>query len=114
LHIHFTQTESFAILSGQVGTTSSPTSGAIGAVKDQVHDRESTLRHPHDIEPWTPHTFWPVPDATEDSVLLLWATPEGPFPPMMDNAFFMTILRYFSDIAEKKATMDIPQIMINQ
>ncbi|KAM0814230.1 putative Cupin type-1 domain-containing protein [Seiridium cardinale] len=114
LHIHFTQTESFTVLSGCVGTTATPGNGAIGPAKDQLHIRETTARQPHDIEPWTPHTFWPVSDTDEDTVLLLWATPEGPFPPMMDRAFFATLLRYLSDVSDNKVAMDIPQVMLNQ
>jgi hypothetical protein len=102
------------VLAGSVGTTVALKNGQIGAVQDQIHTRETTAHGAHEIGPWTPHTFWPVAGSEEDAVFLLWASPEGPFPPMMDNAFFMTLLRHMSDVSEKKTSMDVLQVMLNQ
>ncbi|KAH8600766.1 hypothetical protein B0O99DRAFT_589656 [Bisporella sp. PMI_857] len=111
LHIHFTQSETFVVLSGKIGTTSSPTPGQISKVRDQIH---VPGEKPHEMVPWTPHTFWPVADAEEDSTMIMWATPDGKYPPMMDAAFFTTILLYLSDVNDKKVPMDIGQVLLTQ
>lgn len=68
---------------------------------------------PYTIETWVPHSFWPVPDSTEDSVTLIWAHPTD-CPQPMDWLFFANLLCYVSDVAEKKAGMDLLQIMLTQ
>lgn len=60
------------------------------------------------------YRFWPVPDAgEEDSVLYVWAHPSGTKEPM-DRLFFENLLRYMSDVTEKKASMSLLQICIMQ
>jgi hypothetical protein len=68
---------------------------------------------PHENPPWQPHSFWPVPDSTEDAVLLVWAHPSNP-PEAMDRVFFTNILRYVSDVHEKKVGLDVLQVMLMQ
>lgn len=104
------QAESFAVLSGSVGTTS--TYQAI----DTIHTPEDTNEaHPHEIEPWVPHRFWPDPNAKEDTTILLWAHPDpDDFDERMDRLFFQNILIYISDVAEKKESLSVLQIMAMQ
>ncbi|OCK73577.1 hypothetical protein K432DRAFT_438272 [Lepidopterella palustris CBS 459.81] len=104
LHLHFDQSESFQVLSGKVGTTS--TYDAV----DQIWTAEDP---PHQITPWTPHNFWPCPESTEDTTILVWAHPEN-VPDPMDWLFFQNLLMLISDISEKKANMDPFQIMLLQ
>jgi hypothetical protein len=114
LHLHFMQVETFTVLSGRIGTSSTPEGGTVGALKDEIHTPESTSATPHSLAPWTPHTFWPVADVGEDSTMIMWATPDGRFPPMMDAPFFMMLLRYLSDVSENKAKLDIVQLLLTQ
>ncbi|KAH8645504.1 hypothetical protein BX600DRAFT_534511 [Xylariales sp. PMI_506] len=115
LHLHFNQAESFAVLSGRFGTTANHREGGgLGAVVDEIHDKASTISSPHTFEPWTPHKFWPIPDVDEDTSMLLWATPEGKFPPMMDDAFFVTLLSLLSDVSAGKVPLDLGLILLNQ
>lgn len=60
-----------------------------------------------------PHTFWPVPDSTEDMVLLVWAHPDN-VNEAMDRVFFTNLLAYVSDVYEKKVAMNPFQIMLTQ
>ncbi|KAF1851690.1 uncharacterized protein K460DRAFT_39443 [Cucurbitaria berberidis CBS 394.84] len=104
LHLHFDQFESFYVGAGKVGTTDG------WAAEDRVWTREDA---PLDIKPWEPHRFWPCPDAEEDSVLYLWAHPTGT-PEPMDRMFFDNLLRYLSDVTEKKASLSLLQVMVMQ
>ena len=67
----------------------------------------------HEIVPWVPHRFWPHPEAEEDTVLYLWAHPDG-VPEPMDQLFFENLLRYLSDVTEKKASFSLIQVMLMQ
>ncbi|KIM96174.1 hypothetical protein OIDMADRAFT_33556 [Oidiodendron maius Zn] len=68
---------------------------------------------PHEIPPWLPHTFWPAPSSTEDTVFLLWAHPDNVHQ-AMDRIFFTNLLLYFSDIHEKRVSLNPFQIMLMQ
>lgn len=110
-HLHFSQSETFTILQGQMGTT-------LGyEYEDKIWTPENT-KTPHEIKPYTPHRFWPIPDATEDATMLVWAHPkmneEGDFPPALDQWFFLTLFKYMNDVHEGKASLDIGQIMLMQ
>jgi hypothetical protein len=59
------------------------------------------------------HTFYPCPDATEDSTMYMWAHPEA-VPDPMDRLFFQCLLGYLSDVYEKKQSMSVLQVMVNQ
>jgi hypothetical protein len=98
------QSETSQILAGRVGTTNGY------SLTDTIW---TPADPPHEIPPWQPHTFWPVPDSTEDAVLLVWAHPSNP-PEAMDRVFFTNILRYVSDVHEKKAELDVLQVMLMQ
>lgn len=110
LHIHFRQYESFSVLSGSVGTTSTYTT------IDTVHTPSTTGEaSPHTMPPWTPHTFWPDPDAREDTTILLWAHPNpDDMEDKMDRLFFQNLLMYVSDVAEGKERLSILQVMLVQ
>jgi hypothetical protein len=62
------------------------------------------------IASWTPHTLWPVPDANEDTVLLLWAHPKKGDDDM-DHLFFETLFRY-TDEAHNGAWLDPLQMFL--
>ena len=104
MHLHFDQAETFQVLSGKIGTT----------MGYDIVDALWTSSDPaYKIEPWVPHTFWPVADAGEDTTVLVWAHPqdvEGP----MDWLFFQNLLMFTSDVYEKKASLDPFQIMLTQ
>jgi len=68
---------------------------------------------PHEITPWVPHRFWPVPDAKEDSTLIVWAHPDDA-DDKMDDVFFKNLLMYTSDVHEGKAKLSLSQIMLTQ
>ncbi|KAF2810503.1 uncharacterized protein BDZ99DRAFT_463077 [Mytilinidion resinicola] len=104
LHLHFDQSESFRVLSGAVGTTS--TWGAV----DRVWTAEDGEQ---EVKPWVPHTFWPAPTASEDTVILVWAHPTN-VPEPMDWLFFQNLLMLVSDIAEKKIAMNPLPVMLIQ
>jgi hypothetical protein len=57
--------------------------------------------------------FWPDPEAKEDSVVYLWAHPDGVQDPM-DTLFFATLLGYLSDVAEGKVRLNLLQVMLMQ
>lgn len=98
------QSETSQILAGRVGTT-------LGySLTDTIW---TPADPPHEIPPWQPHSFWPVPDSTEDAVLLVWAHPSDP-PEAMDRVFFTNLLRYVSDVHEKKVGLDVLQVMLMQ
>lgn len=104
LHLHFDQSETFQIISGQVGTTTGW----------QIEDRIWTASDgAQEIKPWVPHRFWPVPECDQDTVLLLWAHPSAVAEPM-DRLFFENLLRYTSDVYEGKVSMDPLQLMLLQ
>ena len=94
LHLHFKQFESFRVLSGAIGTTEGY------SLEDRINTPETT-KIAHQIPPNIPHTFWPVAGLTEDTVILLWAHPDGGDADM-DKVFFGNILRYLSDVHEKR------------
>lgn len=110
LHLHFQQSESFAVLSGQIGTVSSY------SATDTIHTPVTTgVSHPYEIRPWVPHTFFPSPDATEDTVILAWAHPgDNGRDDQMDRLFFQSLLMYVSDVAEGKEKLSLLQIMLIQ
>jgi len=67
----------------------------------------------HEIKPWVPHTFHPFAENTEDAILLMWAHPDN-MDEVMDRVFFTNLLRYISDVHEKKASLNPFQIMLTQ
>ncbi|KAE8548872.1 hypothetical protein EYB25_009255 [Talaromyces marneffei] len=68
----------------------------------------------HEIKRWVPHSFQPVPDSPEDTIILVWAHP-GDVDEMMDRVFFKNLLlMYVSDVHEKKVTLNPFQIMLLQ
>lgn len=68
---------------------------------------------PQEIKPYLPHTFYPVADSTEDSVILIWAHPDN-VDEVMDRVFFSNLLMYVSDVHEKKVSLSPFQIMLTQ
>ena len=123
-HLHFSQTESFIILSGRIGTTSTY------ACVDEVHTPTTTIKadKAHIIPPYVPHKFWPVPPnnneakeyAGEDAVMLVWAHPthepisSSPASATasarsidMDAIFFRMLLMLVDDLTSKKRSMDL-------
>jgi hypothetical protein len=104
LHLHMAQSETSQVLAGRVGTTNGY------SLTDTIW---TPADPPHEIPPWEPHSFWPVPDSTEDAVLLVWAHPSNP-PEAMDRVFFTNILCYVSDVHEKKVGLDVLQVMLMQ
>jgi hypothetical protein len=104
LHLHFNQSESFYVKSGTVGTTDG------WDAKDSTWTGESDV---HLIEPWIPHRFWPHPDSKEDAAMYLWAHPDGVEDPM-DRLFFENLLRYLSDVSEKKVALSLIQVLVMQ
>ncbi|KAL2834768.1 hypothetical protein BJY01DRAFT_238989 [Aspergillus pseudoustus] len=84
LHIHFSQSESFLVEAGAVGTTTTydaiDTVHTTGASYHQVVPRQGLSppvpsRDEHvavAIPPWTPHKFWPVAPTHP-----FWSTPDG-------------------------------------
>lgn len=116
LHLHFDQTESFAVLQGWVGTTTGY------EMVDKIWDRENT-RTPRSIEPWTPHTFWPAPvegnAEVKDAIILVWAHPitsseSFMYPTDMDHWFFVGLLGHLSDVHEGKEKLDILWLLLTQ
>lgn len=67
--------------------------------------------------PWRPHTFWSTAvkgeGTDEETVLLVWAHPDGA-QDEMDSAFFRNLVLYGSDIHEGKASMDMLQLLLLQ
>ncbi|KIW22989.1 uncharacterized protein PV07_11225 [Cladophialophora immunda] len=110
LHLHFQQSESFAVLAGEVGTTTTY------AQIDTIHTAQNTPpMKPHHIAPYMPHRFWPSPGAQEDSVILLWAHPNPKdMDDKMDRLFFQSLLIYVSDISEGKEPLSLLQVMLIQ
>ncbi|KIW65281.1 hypothetical protein, variant [Phialophora macrospora] len=110
LHLHFQQAETFVVLSGQVGTTTT------FSTIDAIYTPETTpASNPCHIVPWVPHRFWPSPAATEDTTILLWAHPNPEhMDDKMDRLFFQTLLLYLSDVSEGKERLDLLQVMIIQ
>lgn len=104
LHLHFNQSETFQVLQGQIATVEG------FSVTNRVHTREDG---PREIKPWVPHSFNPVPESPEDTIVLVWAHPED-VDEMMDRVFFTNLLRYVSDVHEKKTSMNLFQIMLLQ
>jgi hypothetical protein len=102
--LHFDQSESFRVLTGAVGTTST------WDVVDRVWTKEDGDQ---EITPWTPHNFWPSPTATEDTTILVWAHPTA-VPEPMDWLFFQNLLMLVSDMSEKKVAMNPLPLMLLQ
>ena len=98
------------VLSGEIGTSTTY------SVIDTIHTPETTNEsNPHEIRPWVPHRFWPSPTSKEDTVILVWAHPNpDDMDEKMDRLFFQSLLMYVSDIAEKKESMSLTQIMLMQ
>ncbi|XPS95040.1 hypothetical protein M3J09_004334 [Ascochyta lentis] len=103
LHLHFSQSESFLVAKGTVGTTTG------WDVQDRTWTKANT---PHEIEPWVPHRFWPHPEADQDTVLYLWAHPD--VDESMDRLFFENLLMYVSDASEGKGKLDLVQMLVTQ
>jgi hypothetical protein len=61
LHLHFDQSESFLVEKGKVGTTMGYD------VKQRGWTKEDGVQ---EIKPWLPHTFWPHPEAEEDTTIV--------------------------------------------
>ncbi|KIW17101.1 hypothetical protein PV08_04292 [Exophiala spinifera] len=111
LHIHFKQFESFSVLSGSVGTTTTY------SLVDTIHTPSDTGEDkPHVIRPWMPHRFWPDPDAQQDATFLVWAHPNSDDvgDSKMDRLFFQNLLMYVSDVVEGKERLSILQVMLTQ
>jgi hypothetical protein len=108
LHLHFSQSETFVVASGKLGITSTY------AYTDRVFTRKDGF---HEVEPWTPHQFWPIADAGEDTVVYFVVHPNS-VPEPMDWLFFSNILMLVSDMAENKTGMGplgtMLQIMVTQ
>jgi hypothetical protein len=104
LHLHFAQKESFYVKRGIVGTTDG------WSATDNKWAGESDIV---ELGTYTPHRFWPHPDAQEDTVLYLWAHPDGVEEPM-DQLFFENLLRYLSDVVEGKRGLSLVQVMLMQ
>ncbi|KAF2708234.1 hypothetical protein K504DRAFT_334527, partial [Pleomassaria siparia CBS 279.74] len=90
LHLHFDQCETFFVAQGKVGTTTT------WACVDRAWSREDAA---HEIETWVPHRFWPHPEAGEDTVMYVYAHPNGVEEPM-DWLFFKNLLSLVSDMSE--------------
>ncbi|KIX01657.1 uncharacterized protein Z518_09383 [Rhinocladiella mackenziei CBS 650.93] len=109
LHLHFLQSETFVVLSGELGTTTTY------SLVDTIHTPANTGEsNPHELKPWTPHTFWPSPDAAEDTVMMVWAHPEDVGDEKMDRLFFQNMLMYVSDVSEGKEKLSLFQVMLMQ
>jgi hypothetical protein len=104
LHLHFSQSETFEVLQGKIATVEG------WSVTKRIWTPEDEQ---HEIKPWVPHSFQPVPDSNEDSIILVWAHPEG-VDEMMDRVFFKNLLMYVSDVHEKKVSLNPFQIMLTQ
>ncbi|KAF2741169.1 hypothetical protein EJ04DRAFT_548110 [Polyplosphaeria fusca] len=104
LHLHFDQSETFLVTQGLLGTTTT---------YDAVDNSWTSENTPYEFPPWMPHRFWPHPEAKEDTVMYVWAHPDGVEEPM-DWLFFSNLLRYISDVAEKKRVMDPFYVMTAQ
>jgi hypothetical protein len=104
LHLHFNQEGSFYVKSGTLGTTDG------WDARDTKWVGESEV---HEITAYTPHSLWPHPDATEDTVMYLWPHPDG-VQDSMDVQFFVNLLRYLSDVEEKKVELSLVQVMLMQ
>ncbi|KAF3046092.1 hypothetical protein E8E12_011010 [Didymella heteroderae] len=103
LHLHFLQAETFFVTKGIIGTT----------LGYSTQDQSWKAGSHHEIAPWTPHCFWPHPDAREDSTVYVWAHPDAG-DEAMDCLFFENLLRYMSDVCEGKAKLDLVQVLAMQ
>ena len=124
-HLHFSQSESFVVLSGRIGTT-------LGfECKDHIWTRANTIDtgKAHEIKPWVPHTFWPVPPqhpastpgedkaSQEDAVLLVWAHPQVSGNLVdggadMDYIFFRALIMMASDMYDGKLAKNFGMGMV--
>ncbi|KAK5467854.1 hypothetical protein LTS15_000827 [Exophiala xenobiotica] len=114
LHIHFQQSETFSVVRGSIGTTT--TYSAIDTIHTP-HDTTTTgaATKPHEIAPWVPHSFWPDPNASQDTTILVWAHPNpDDMDEKMDRLFFQNLLMYVSDVAEGKEKLSLLQVMLTQ
>lgn len=106
LHLHFTQTETFKILRGNLGVS-------LG------YDRVDHILGPEDeafdIIPMVPHFPYPVvrDGDDEDIVVLLWAHP-GEVDNPMDDLFFEHLFRYLSRCHESGTMPSLLQVMLMQ
>jgi hypothetical protein len=98
------------VLSGEVGTSTTWDD------VDTIHTPQNTgVSNPHHIPPWIPHRFWPSPNATEDTTILVWAHPNPKdMDDKMDRYFFTCLLRYISDVSEKKEQLSLLKVMLIQ
>lgn len=104
LHLHFSQSETFLVTQGSLGTTTGYD------VTDTIW-REGMA--PQEIAPWTPHAFWPDAGGEGDCEVFIWAHPEVG-EAGMDRLFFASLLRFVSDVAEGREGMSIVQLMVTQ
>lgn len=65
------------------------------------------------VKPWVPHSFNPVPNSPEDTILLVSAERSNA-DDIMDRVFFTNLLKYASDVYEKKVSLNPFQIMLLQ
>jgi hypothetical protein len=98
------------VLQGQIGTTTT------WSCVDTIHTPQITGEaHPFDVKTWMPHRFWPVADATEDAVMLVWAHPNGDdLDSQMDRLFFQQLFYYIDDVHTGKEKLSLLQIMLTQ
>ncbi|KAK7900711.1 hypothetical protein LTR67_002995 [Exophiala xenobiotica] len=98
LHIHFQQSETFHVVCGSIGTTT--TYSAIDTIHTPPDTTTTTgAAKPHEIAPWVPHSFWPDPNASQDTTILVWAHPNpDDMDEKMDRLFFQNLLMYVSDV----------------
>ena len=80
------------------------------SVTTTVYTREDG---PHEIKPCVPHSFNTVPGSPEDTILLVFAHPDD-VDEVMDRVFFTNLLKYASDVYEKKVSLNPFQIMLLQ
>ncbi|KAF2103825.1 hypothetical protein NA57DRAFT_50692 [Rhizodiscina lignyota] len=96
--------ETFQVLKGSIGTTT-------------TYSKIDTIRTPDmgpvNVRTMVPHSIWPDPNATEDSVLLMWAHPTD-VPGPMDSLFFKNLFMYVADVDAGEVKMDLLQIMLMQ
>ncbi|KAJ4381042.1 hypothetical protein N0V86_003389 [Didymella sp. IMI 355093] len=103
LHLHFSQSETFFVSKGIIGTT----------LGYEAKDHAWKAGMQHEIEPWTPHCFWPHPEAQENSTMYVWAHPDAG-DESMDRLLFENLLKYVSDASEGKGRLDLVQMLVMQ
>jgi hypothetical protein len=102
------------VVCGSIGTTT--TYSAIDTIHTPPDTTTTTgAAKPHEIAPWVPHSFWPDPNASQDTTILVWAHPNpDDMDEKMDRLFFQNLLMYVSDVAEGKEKLSVLQVMLTQ